>query len=79
MRCGTPGVMRKRVEASDRVDARHRLFCADRSTRDRAECRFAVRSLQLTKSGRAVFKLDQGLLAWRSFCSDFILSVERLG
>jgi len=70
--------MRKRVEASNRVDASHRLVCSYRSTRDRAERRFAVLRLQLVKCVRAVFKLDQGLLRRRSRCSDLLLAIERL-
>ena len=37
MRCTMPGVMRKRVEASDGIDACDRLFRTQCSGRDRAE------------------------------------------
>lgn len=78
MRCGAPGVSRKRFEASDRVDAGNRLVSTHRSTRYRAECHFAVGPLQLAKCFRAVFKLDDCLLGWHSICSDFLLPMERL-
>ena len=78
MRGGTPGVTRKRFEAPDSVDASNRLVCADRSTRDRAECRFAMGRLQLAKCFRAAFKLDQCLPGWPSTGSDFFLLFERL-
>lgn len=54
--------MRKRVEASDRVDASYRLICIRRPTRDGAECLFAVSPLQLAKCVRAALELNQGLL-----------------
>ena len=57
-----PGVMRKRVQMSDRVHASHRLVCTHRSARDRAERRFALDLLQLAKRLRAVFELEQCLL-----------------
>jgi hypothetical protein len=78
MRCRAPGVTRKRFEASDSVDASNRLVCAHRSTRYRAECRFAVGPLQLAQHIRAVFKLNHCLLGLCSVCSDFFLSIERL-
>ena len=62
MRCGAPGVMRQRVEAPDGVDASYRLVRTHRSARDRAECRFAVRPLQLVQCVRTVLELDYGLL-----------------
>ena len=62
MRCGEPGVTRKRFKASDGVDASDRLVCTHRSTGYRTECHFAVGLLQLTKCFRAVFKLDDGSL-----------------
>jgi hypothetical protein len=65
---------RKRFEASDSVDASHRLVYTHRSTSYRAECHCAVGPLQLAKCFRAVFKLDHCLLGWRSICSDFCLS-----
>src|SRR5215472_11278075 len=79
MRGGAPGVTRERFEAADSVDASNRLVCAHRSSRDRAECRFAVRRLQLAECFRAVFQLDQCLPGWPSIGRDFLLRFERLG
>src|SRR5262245_66583131 len=78
MRCGAPGVTRQRFEASDDVDASNRLVCTHRATRDRAECHFAMGPLQLAKRVRAVFKLSNGLLGWRSLCTDVCLHIERI-
>src|SRR5215469_14960768 len=78
LRCRAPGVTRKRFEASDSIDASNRLVCTHRSAGYRAECHYAVGPLQLTKRNRAVFKLQHCLLGWRSICSDFFLSIERL-
>src|SRR5262245_25675948 len=61
MGCGAPGVTRKRLEASDGVDASYRLLCTRRSIRDRAECHLAVSLLQLAKCLCALFELDYGL------------------
>ena len=53
---------RKGFEASDSVDASNRFVCTHRSTRNRAECYFAVDRLQFAKRFRAVLKLDHCLL-----------------
>ena len=71
-------MMRKRVEAPDRVDSSHRCVCAHRPNRDRAECLSAVGPLQLAKRVREVFKLGQVFLGRRSVCSDVLLPIGRL-
>jgi len=63
--------MRKRVEALDRIDASDRLAARHRSTRDCAERRTAMRALQLVQCFRAVLQPLKGFLrrsrgdAWR--------------
>lgn len=69
---------RKRFEVSDSVDSSNRLVRTRCSTADRAECRRAMGPLQLVKCFRAVFKMGQRLVGWRSSRSDFFLLNERL-
>jgi hypothetical protein len=58
MRGRTPGVMRERVEAADRLDARKRLVGIRRSRANRTENLGAVNRLQLAKRFRAEFQLQ---------------------
>ena len=69
---------RKRFEASDGVDASNRVVCTHCSTRDRAECHFAVGLLEFAKCVRAVCKLDEGLLGWPFLSSHFFRPIVRL-
>src|SRR5262245_22707070 len=78
MRSAAPGVMRKRVKVSDRIDASHRLVRTDRSTGDRTERLFSVSPLKVTESVRAVFKLDHRLRGFPWMGRNFALAVERL-
>ena len=61
LRCGAPGVMRKRVETSHRVDANDRLACSQRSIRDRAQRRTAMGALQFVQCIRIVLQSNEGL------------------
>src|SRR5262249_43054443 len=57
-RCGAPGVVCQRREASDGVDASGRLVRSHASANDGTEQRFAMGRLQLAKLFRAAFQLD---------------------
>jgi len=58
---GAPGVMRKRVETSHRVDANDRLARGQRSIRDRAQRRTAMGALQFVQCIRTVLQSNEGL------------------